>query len=119
MSDTAVSEPGRSVSKRKERGAIEQFAIKVCIVAAVVSVCTIFVADWIIGSAVDAAHSLLATSSIGGRQFWERIERELDRAADPSTDLPPEKKQKIINDLRVIAARWRPFIDAMRDEGQK
>jgi hypothetical protein len=36
----------------------------------------------------------------------------LDRAADPASDLPPEKKQKLLNDVKVIVARWRPFVEA-------
>jgi hypothetical protein len=55
----------------------------------------------------------------GGPQFWGKIEQKLDRAADVSSDLPPEKKQKLINDVRVIVARWRPFIDAVQSEMQK
>jgi len=51
--------------------------------------------------------------------IWGKIERELDRAADPASDLPPEKKQKLVNDVRVIVARWRPFLDAVAGEMQK
>ena len=53
-------------------------------------------------------------TSIGGRKFWARLEEELDRAAAPASDLPPERKQKLINNVRVLAARWRPLIDALQ-----
>jgi hypothetical protein len=56
---------------------------------------------------------------VGGRQFWVKLENELDRAAAPTSDLSPETKQKLINDVRVIVARWRPFIDAVQNEIQK
>lgn len=89
------------------------FAIKTCIVAVVISSSAIFVADWIIDDFKDAI------GKTTGAPFWGKIERELDRAADPATDLSPEKKQKLLNDVRVIVARWRPFLDAVRSELQK
>jgi hypothetical protein len=42
-----------------------------------------------------------------------------DRAADPSTEMPPEKRQELHNDVHVIAARWRPFIKAIQSEMEK
>lgn len=100
-----------------ERFNILPFAIKTCIVAVVISACTIFVADWIIGDFKDAIGNTIGKTS--GGPFWGKIERELDRAADPATDLPPEKKQKFLKDVRVIVARWRPFLDAVQSELQK
>lgn len=49
---------------------------------------------------------------VGGAAFWTDVERKLDKLADPSSDLPPEKKQKILRNIRVLSDRWRPFIDA-------
>jgi hypothetical protein len=105
---------------------ITRFAVKTCIVAVAISVCTIFVADWIIDSAelsiTRSLHSVRAEllgAQIGGSQFWGKIERELEQAADPASDLPAEKKQKIINNLRVIVARWRPVLDIVTTEMQK
>jgi len=94
-------------------GSILQFAIKTCIVAVVISTSTIFVAGWIIDDFKDALRNTT------GAPFWGKVERELDRAADPASDLPPEKKQKLLNDVHVIAARWRPFLDAVYSEFQK
>ncbi len=54
-----------------------------------------------------------------GARFWGKIEREFDRAADPAADLPADKKQKLLNDVHVIVARWRPFLDAAQSELQK
>jgi hypothetical protein len=105
---------------------IVPFAVKTCIVAVVISACTIFVVDWIVSDLQDFSLQMMATvrdqinsTPIGGAKVWTKIERELDRAADPTTDLPPQKKQKLINDVRVIIARWRPFLDAAQDELQK
>jgi hypothetical protein len=105
---------------------IVPFAIKTCLLAVVISACTIFVVDSIIDSVEDATaravvnvRAQLMDTPIGGQQFWIKLEHELDRAADPASDLPPEKKQKLINDMRVIVARWRPFVDTFERETQK
>jgi hypothetical protein len=107
---------------------VAPFIIKTCVVAAVVTACTIFAADWIIGSAeesfgrsfktVQQAVRSVQETSIGGRKFWARLEEELDSAASPAADLPPERKQKLINNVRTIAARWRPVIEALQDDKQ-
>jgi hypothetical protein len=105
---------------------IMQFAVRTCIIAVATSASMIFVADWIIDSAelavarsINSVRAELQRTQIGGSQFWGRIDHELEQAADPASDLPPEKKQKIINDVRVIVARWRPFLDVITTEMQK
>ena len=105
-------------------GDLKLFAIKTCLVAVV----TIFSAVWIIDSVANTIRESIVYTMAelreqmqlprGGKQFWGRIEQELDHAADASSDLPTEKKQKLINDVRVIVARWRPFIDAVQSELQ-
>jgi hypothetical protein len=100
------------------------FIIKTCVVAVVISACVLFVTDWIISDLQDLATTTIAglradTPLIGGHQFWTKVEHELDRAALPASDLPPEEKQKLIHDVRVIVARWRPFFDAAQQEATK
>ena len=102
-------------------GPIVLFAIKTCIVAVIVTACTVFAADWVIGSAEESfSRSVKSVQqiSIGGREFWARLEKELDRAASPASDLPPERKEKLVNNVRTISARWRPLIDALQDDKQ-
>lgn len=111
-----VGEPKTDIT-----GPIALFAIKTCIVAVVITACAVFAADWVIGSAEESfARSVRSVqqTSIGGRKFWTRLEEELDRAAAPASDLPPERKQKLINNVRILAARWRPLIDALQDSRQ-
>jgi hypothetical protein len=111
-------------------GILEQiipFAIKTCIVAAAISVCALFLANTVIENLEDSAartmfnlHAQLGQRPIGVRQaVWAKMEQELDLAASPSSDFSPEEKQKLINDVRVIVARWRPFIEAAQSEMQK
>src|SRR5262249_24439252 len=102
-------------------GPILLFAIKTCIVAVVVTACAVFAADWVIGAAEQSfARSVRSVQqiSIGGRKFWHRVEEELDRAAAPASDLPSERKEKLINNVRILAARWRPLIDALQEDKQ-
>jgi hypothetical protein len=116
MSETHETHPKTDLT-----GPIVLFAIKTCIVAVIVSACAVFAADWVIGSAEESfARSIKSVhqTSIGGRKFWARLEEELDRAASPASDLPPERKQKLINNVRTIATRWRPVIEALQDDKQ-
>ena len=112
----------RSVMRQED---ILQFTIKTCIVALVISACAIFAADWIIKSVEVSTANTISTvreqlsPTVGGRQFWTKLKDQLDNAAAPSSDLPPEEKQRLLNDVRAIVSRWRPFIDAAQDELRK
>jgi len=129
MTDSIEEAKEQAPINERFLGRIVPFAIKTCIVAVVISACTIFVADSIIDNLKDAIATIAANTTgdvkdaiaanTTGAQFWGKIERELDRAADPASDLPPEKKQKLLNDVRVIVVRWRPFLDTVQSELQK
>jgi hypothetical protein len=49
-------------------------------------------------------------TKVGGAQFWAKVEDELERAADPAHDIPPEKKRKLLSQIQVLVERWRPFM---------
>jgi hypothetical protein len=107
-------------------GQIMVFAAKTCIVVVAISVCALFVAETVMDNLQDVAARTIsdlrkasADISIGGRQLGAKVEQELDREADPSSDLSAERKQKLIHDVHVIVARWRPFIEAVQSEMQK
>ncbi|MGA7486592.1 MAG: hypothetical protein WBW74_06590 [Xanthobacteraceae bacterium] len=95
-------------------GPIGQFAVKTVIVAAAV-----VVSAWIMLDVLDdfadrrmqqLQQTLRSATSLGGRQFWTKLEDQLAQLADPKSDLPPEKKQKILAEIKVISDRWRPFL---------
>ncbi|HEY7661489.1 MAG TPA: hypothetical protein VH934_00055 [Xanthobacteraceae bacterium] len=95
-------------------GPIGQFLIKTLIVAVVV-----VVSAWVMLDVLDdfadrrmlqLQQTLRTATSLGGRQFWTKLEHQLDELADPKSDLPPAKKQKILAQIKVIAERWRPFV---------
>lgn len=95
-------------------GSIGQFAIKTATVAVAVII-TFGVAVLLVDSFVEARIEQLqatinASTKIGGKQFWSKIEDELEKQSDPKADLSPEKKQKLLAQIRVLSNRWRPFI---------
>jgi hypothetical protein len=49
-------------------------------------------------------------AKMGGARFWADFETNIERAADPASDLPAEKKQALLKDIHIIVDRWRPFM---------
>ena len=60
--------------------------------------------------AADTQAKMQQYTKIGGAQFWEKLEHELDRAADPASDMPPEQKRKVLAQIHAVVERWRPFM---------
>ena len=95
-------------------GPIGHFLVKTVIVAG-----ALLVSAWIMLDLLDDfadrrmkqfEQTLRSATSLGGRQFWTKLENQLAELADPRADLPPEKKQKILSQIKVISDRWRPFL---------
>jgi hypothetical protein len=42
--------------------------------------------------------------------FWTKIEGFIERAADPGKEPSPERKQKLEQNIRTLADRWRPIV---------
>ena len=86
---------------------IKLFAIKVAIIVfaifMVVSYIDIIAQQYLADIRASVVH-------VGGREFWSKLERELDNQADPKSDLAPEKKRKLLADIKAISDRWWPFI---------
>lgn len=107
-------EPTSSQSADSGLGPIGRFLLKTVIVCA-----AIIVSGWIMLDLLDDfaprrmeqfERTVRAATSLGGNRFWTKLEGELDRLADPRSDLSPEKKQKILTQIKVISDRWRPFL---------
>jgi len=86
-------------------GSLSQFALKALILVALIFLVLLVPA----GLLAEKARKDMASLSFGGRQFWTKLETQLSRGADPSSDLPEAKKQQILADLRVVVDRWRPY----------
>jgi hypothetical protein len=48
----------------------------------------------------------------GGPAFWGLMETKLYRMAD-EPDLPPERKKKIVDALRKLSTKYRPYFEAV------
>lgn len=95
---------------------LAQFALKVGIVVAAIAVALV-VATNLITTKVESTRlawqaTLQEHSKIGGAQFWARVEKGLDQLADPKSEMPEEKRQKILASIRAISERWWPFVAA-------
>jgi len=107
--------------ERVSTAGIGQFALKALIVVVLIVATLSVSAVWIVSS-VDRtirntqekveqyAAIVRQNTKIGGEQFWEKAERELERATGPDQDLPAEKKQKLLSEIHVLVERWRPFM---------
>jgi hypothetical protein len=51
----------------------------------------------------------------GGPAFWGLMETKLYRLAD-EPDLPPEKKKKIVDALRKLSTKYKPYFEAAAGE---
>jgi hypothetical protein len=110
----ATNEPAAQADLRL--GPLAQFAVKTAIVCG-----AIILSGWIMLDMLDDFASrqmqqfdTTIRSAFGGRKFWTKLEDELERLADPRFDISPEKKQKILSEIKIISERWRPFLDEAR-----
>jgi hypothetical protein len=110
-----TSQEPTSQSADSGLGPIGRFLLKTVIVCA-----AIIVSGWIMLDLLDDfatrrmeqfERSVRAATSLGGQRFWTKLEGELDRLADPRSDLSPEKKQKILSQIKIVSDRWRPFLN--------
>ena len=108
----------QTMSAPDRSGSFGRFAAKTVTVVAAVTI-----GLWIIiGQVFDRLDKMIdagtielqemvrSATRIGGRSFWTRLEKELDKAASPANDLSPEQKQKLLADIRVLSERYRPFV---------
>lgn len=93
---------------------IRQFAIKIGIVTLAIIIVVSYLENIVERRIEQLQIAVGAATKIGGREFWTGLERELEKQADPKSDISLEKKQKIIAQVRIISDRWRPFISEVR-----
>src|SRR5215471_3537973 len=90
------------------------FALKVGILVAAVAIAIVVTANLITTKIEHTRLAWQATlqehSKIGGAQFWAKVEKGLDQLADPKSEMPEERRQKILANIRALRERWWPFI---------
>ena len=95
---------------------LQQFMTKAGVIAACIAIAAVVAAHFITLEIdrfiLTKVRPALQFERISGRDLWERIETNLDKLADPQSDLPAEKKAKILANIRVVRDRWWPFVEA-------
>src|SRR5262245_15790169 len=95
---------------------LAQFTLKVGVFVVLVAI-AIVVTTNLVATKIETTRQAWQTTlqdytKIGGAQFWSKVEKGLDQLADPKTEMPEDKRQKILSDIRAIRDRWWPFIAA-------
>ena len=86
------------------------FAAKTVIVAAACTTSVIIAASFLTAYVNDTAERLGNLTKVGGATFWSRLEADLGKAADPNSGLSPEKQKQILEQLRLVSNKWKPFL---------
>lgn len=42
--------------------------------------------------------------------FIDQADKFLEAQADPQRELPPEKRERMMKNLKIVSDRWRPFV---------
>jgi hypothetical protein len=95
---------------------LARFTLKAGIVVVLIAI-AIVVTTNLLATKIESTRAAWQTtlqenSKIGGAQFWSKVEKSLDDLANPKTEMPEDKRQKILSDIRAIRDRWWPFIAA-------
>jgi hypothetical protein len=107
-----VSEDELMVAKAHELSPLQIFFAKVAIVTAAALI-FLYAANYFIGAFIERRTESLQMLK-GGPAFWAMIENKLYRLAD-EPDLAPEKKKKIVDALRRLSSKYKPYFDAVAD----
>lgn len=86
------------------------FAAKTVIVAAVCTTSIIVAASFLTAYVTDTAERLSNLTKVGGASFWSKLEADLGKAAEPNSGLSPEKQKQILEQLRLVSNKWKPFL---------
>ena len=107
----AVGAPARAPGAVVMKGDLKGFLIRVGIVLVAVLVVLLPV-TWSVGGAVERAVAKVQIK--GGRDFWANLEGGLHKMAGPEGALDPERRDRLLADLKVMVERVQPFAAALR-----
>lgn len=93
---------------------LQTFFVKVAIVTGAI-LTILFSASSLTLSFVTSQEQQLKSLG-GGSAFWTALEQKLYTLAD-APDVPPERKKKIIGALHRLSGKYRPYFDALNDDG--
>jgi hypothetical protein len=104
-----MSENDLMIAEDKPLSPLQVFFAKVAIVTAAILV-ILYGAGYFLTSYIESQQERFAVLK-GGPAFWSTMETKLYRLAD-EPDLSPEKKKKIIDALRKLSSKYRPYFEA-------
>jgi hypothetical protein len=110
MSET---ESDLMVAEHKPLSPLQIFFAKVAIVTIAI-LAILYGAGYFVTSYIESQRERLVLLK-GGPAFWGAMEGKLYKLAD-EPDLPPEKKKKIIDALRKLSSKYKPYFDAVAGE---
>lgn len=106
---SAIVKPAK-ISAAANRRSLGMFTLKSAIVIALLFSAGVVATE----VAAKRIESLITTAQpymkIGGSRFWSKVEQDLERAAQSSSDMAEEKKKKLLTNIHVLVERWRPFV---------
>jgi hypothetical protein len=108
-----MSDDDLITAERKDLSPLQIFFVKAVIVTIAI-IAVLYCAGYFVQAAITAKAEQI-TILKGGPVFWEQMERKLYTFAD-QPDMPAEKKQKIIDALRKISAKYKPFVEALEGD---
>ena len=108
-----MSDDDLITAERKELSPLQIFFVKALIITGAV-IAVLWAGGYFLQAAISAKAEQL-TFLKGGPVFWEQMERKLYTFAD-QPDMPAEKKQKIIDALRKISVKYKPFVEALEGD---
>ena len=108
-----MSDDDLITAERKELSPLQIFFVKAVIITAAV-IAVLVCTGYVLQAAITAKAEQI-TILKGGPVFWEQMERKLFAFAD-QPDMSPEKKQKIIDALRKISVKYKPFVEALEGD---
>jgi hypothetical protein len=93
---------------------LARFTLKVGIVVVLIAIAMVVTTN-LLATKIETTRAAWQTTlqdytKIGGVQFWSKVEKSLDDLANPKSEMPEDKRQKILSDIRAIRDRWWPFI---------
>jgi hypothetical protein len=108
-----MSENGLMDAEDRPLSPLQIFFAKAAIVTAAILV-ILYGAGYFITSYIESQQERLTVLK-GGAAFWGTIESKLYKLAD-DPDLEPEKKKKIIEALRKLSFKYKPYFEAIAGE---
>jgi predicted RNase H-like HicB family nuclease len=94
---------------------LRAFAIKAVVVFVLFVAGIMFLSAQIQNTVESAGVSLTTslregTKGMGGKAFWGKIQKEINRAADPESGPPEDQMRQLVQSVHVLVERWRPLV---------